>query len=372
MKPLRLAAILLASVAACVSPARAQPPPDDAISPWIHVALDEIAAHRVDPPHASRVLATVSVAMEQAVARSDPAASADAAVDGAASTVLAYFFPEDTGRFHGLAERADHASARSSGRGFALGRRTGEELIARARNDGAETPFTGNMPVGPEYWVPTPPSFLPPLLPGWGKVRTWNIGDPVRLRPPPPPRPGNPVFESELREVYAISQTLTPEQREIALFWADGPGTLTPPGHWNAIALELVHGHALDTTAAARVLAALNTAEADAFICTWDAKYTYWSLRPVTAIRPTIDPDWSPLIPTPPFPSYVSGHSAASGAASTVLSAFFPAEASQLHAWAAEAALSRLYAGIHFRSDNEAGLALGTAVGKAALDVWGR
>jgi membrane-associated phospholipid phosphatase len=311
------------------------------------------------------------VAVERAVTRSQPTASQAAAADGAASTVLTYFFPDAAGRFHGLAERAAHAAAGSNaGRGFALGRRAGEELIARAESDGAGAPFTGTIPVGPEYWVPTPPAFLPPLLPGWGQVRPWNIADPLPLRPPAPPRPGEPAFEAELREVYDVSQNLTPQQREIALFWADGPGTFTPPGHWNEIALQLVRGHALDTAAAARVFAVLNTAEADAFICIWDAKYAYWSIRPVTAIRREIDPDWSPLITTPPFPSYVSGHSGTSGAAATVLSAFFPAEAAQLHAWAAEAAVSRLYGGIHFRSDNEVGLALGTSVGEAALAAW--
>ena len=354
-----------ATAAVCVSPTRAAPSPDRPVGLWIGVALDEIAAHRVDPPHASRVLATLSVAMDRAVARSEPAASAKAAIDGAASTVLAYFF-DDGDRFRGLVK-----SGGDAGRGFALGRRIGEELIARAETDGADKPFTGTIPTGPEYWVPTPPAFLPPLLPGWGRVRPWNIGDPVPLRPPAPPRPGEPAFEAELREVYDVSQNLTPQQREIALFWADGPGTFTPPGHWNAISLELVRTHALDTAAAARVFAVLNTAEADAFICIWDAKYAYWSLRPVTAIRREIDPNWSPLISTPPFPSYVSGHSGASGAAATVLSAFFPAEATQLHAWAAEAAASRLYAGIHFPSDNHVGLELGTSVGEAALAAWG-
>jgi membrane-associated phospholipid phosphatase len=369
MKPAHLAVLVLAAAALCPLPAQARPSSDRAVGQWIGIALDEIAAHRVDPPHASRLLATLSVAMQRAVARSQPAAPADAAVDGAASTVLAYFFQEDTGRFHGL---AGHPPAGSiAGRGFALGRRTGEELVARAEADGADAPFTGTIPVGPWYWVPTPPGFLPPLLPRWGEVRPWNIADPAALRPPPPPRPGEPAFEADLQEVYYVSQTLTPEQRAIALFWADGPGTFTPPGHWNAIALGLVHAHALDTAAAARVFAVLNTAEADAFVCIWDAKYAYWSLRPVTAIRREIDPGWSPLITTPPFPSYASGHSGASGAAATVLSAFFPAEAAQLHAWAAEAAASRLYAGIHFRSDNEVGLALGTSVGEAALAAWG-
>jgi len=370
----RLAVSILAAAALCTPSAQAAPAsPDRAVSQWIAVALDEIATQRVDPPHASRVLASLSVAMQRAVVRARPAASADAAVDGAASTVLASFFHEDTGRFHGLATRAAHASADSNmGRGFALGRRAGEELVARAASDGADAAFTGTPPVGPEFWVPTAPAFLPPLLPGWGDVRPWNIGNPVALRPPPPPRPGEPAFEAEVREVYDVSRALTPEQRAIALFWADGPGTFTPPGHWNEIALGLVRTFGLDTAQAARVFAVLNTAQADAFICVWDAKYAYWSLRPITAIRREIDPSWSPLITTPPFPSYVSGHSGTSGAAATVLSAFFPSEAAQLHAWANEAALSRLYGGIHFPIDNEVGLALGTSVGEAALAAWGR
>lgn len=372
MKPIRLALALATAAALCASPAPARAPaPDRVVGDWIGVALDEIAAHRLDPPHASRVLASLSVATQVAVDRSTPAASASAAADGAGATVLAYFFPDATRRLHGLAQRAEHAPpASSAGRGFTLGRRAGEELVVRAAGDGADAPFTGTIPVGPEFWVPTPPAFLPPLLPSWGAVRPWNITDPVVLRPSPPPHPGQPAFEAELEDVYEVSRTLTAEQRAIALFWADGAGTFTPPGHWNAIALELVRRHGLDTAAAARVFAVLNTAQADAFICAWDAKYAYWSLRPVTAIRRELDPGWSPLITTPPFPSYVSGHAATSGAASTVLSAFFPAEAAQLHAWAAVAAVSRLYGGIHFRLDNEIGLALGTTVGETALTAW--
>jgi membrane-associated phospholipid phosphatase len=369
----RMLLTLVAAAALCTPSAQAGPEsPDRAVGPWIEVALDEIANHRVDPPHASRVLATLSVAMEWAVARAGPGALAVAAVDGAASTAMTYFFPDEAGRFKGLANRSLHAASRSSvGRAFALGRASGEELIARAKSDGADLPFTGTIPIGPEFWEPTPPGFLPPLLPGWARVLPWNIGDPVALRPPPPPRPGQPRFEAEVREVYEVSRTLTPEQRVIALFWADGPGTFTPPGHWNAIALDLVRADRMNTAQAARLFAVLNTAQADAFICIWDAKYAYWSLRPVTAIRREIDPDWSPLIATPPFPSYVSGHSGTSGAAATVLSAFFPAQAAQLHAWANEAALSRLYGGIHFPIDNEIGLALGSSVGEAALAAWG-
>jgi len=372
MKLARLVVSALAVAALAVPSAQAErTSPDRVVAPWIEVALDEIAAHRADPPHASRVLATLSVAMQRAVARARPAASIDAAVEGAASTVLAYFFRDDRGRFHGLATSAEHDTASlSDGRGFALGRRVGEELVARAETDGADAPFTGTIPVGPDFWVPTPPGFLPPLLPRWGKVLPWNIGDPVALRPPPPPRPSEPTFEAELREVYDVSQTLTPEQRAIALFWADGPGTFTPPGHWNAIALDLVRAHGVATAQAARLFAVLNTAQADAFICIWDGKYAYWSERPITAIRREIDPSWSSLITTPPFPSYVSGHAGTSGAAATVLSAFFPDDATELNAWAHEAARSRLYGGIHFPTDNEVGFALGTSVGGAALAAW--
>jgi membrane-associated phospholipid phosphatase len=170
--------------------------------------------------------------------------------------------------------------------------------------------------------------------------------------------------------VYAISLSLSEEQKRIADYWADGPGTATPPGHWNLIALDLVRKADWGTVPTARLFAALNTAQADAFIACWDAKYAYWSLRPVTAIRRLIDPSWLPYITTPPFPSYVSGHSTSSGAASSVLAALFPSRADELAATAEEAAVSRLYGGIHFSSDNEVGLELGRRVGIAAVRAY--
>jgi membrane-associated phospholipid phosphatase len=356
--------LALAVAGGLAAPAQAKPrPPAQPVAGWITVTLDEIAAHRVDPPHASRALATLSVAAERAVERVRGRRADAAAVDGAASTVLPYFFPDRSSSFERIAERSAHS------RGFQAGRRAGQQLLARAAADGAATPWSGTIPAGPEFWTPTPPGFLPPLLPGWAAVRPWNVHAPAALLPPAPPRPGSTAFARELREVYAVSQTLTARQREIALFWADGAGTFTPPGHWNAIAADLVRAQGLPLRREAQLFATLNTAQADAFICAWLAKYTYWSLRPVTAIRREVDPAWSPLIATPPFPGYVSGHSTTSAAAATVLAAFFPRQARQLRAWAEEAAVSRLYAGIHFRSDNVAGLEVGTAAGKAALAV---
>ncbi len=361
----RMVVVSIVAAALLAPSARAEPASaEQPVTEWIGLTLDEVAAHRLDPPHASRLLATLSVAVERGVERVDGHTAAAAAVDGAASTVLPYFFPDRAAAFESLAQRSAGES------GFSAGVRAGRKLLQRAAGDGADIPWNGTIPVGPEFWVPTPPGFLPPLLPGWGQVEPWNVETPGALLPPPPPRPGSVQFEAEVHEVYDVSQTLTQEQRAIALFWADGAGTFTPAGHWNAIAVELLETHPLSLRREALLFATLNTAQADAFICAWLTKYTYWSLRPATAIQRELDPAWMPLITTPPFPSYISGHSTTSAAAATVLSAFFPEEAQQLSDRAREAALSRLYGGIHFRSDNETGLRVGAVTGLAAVVAW--
>ena len=121
----------------------------------------------------------------------------------------------------------------------------------------------------------------------------------------------------EVHEVYTVSQALTADQKRIADDWADGPGTVTPPGHWNRIALDHARLAGWSTLRESQLFSALNTAQADAFIACWDAKHTYWTQRPVTAIRRLIPgaSSWLSYIGTPPFPSYVSGHSSTSGAA---------------------------------------------------------
>jgi hypothetical protein len=332
------------------------------VTGWIDVELAEIAAHRTNPPRASRGLALLSVAMLKAT--KVPPGHQEAAVAGAASTVLTYVYPDRADAFAELAvrKRPKHA--------LAAGRRIGERVVANARTDGSDAVWQGTVPAGPGLWVPTPPAFAPPLEVLAGTWRTWNIRSGSQFLPAPPPAFGSKAYAREVAEVYEVSRSLTDEQKQIANFWADGPGTVTPPGHWNQIALELIRGHRLSAPAAARVLAALNTAQADAFIACWNAKFTYWSERPVTAIRRELDPSWLSYIGTPPFPSYVSGHSSTSGAASRVLAAYFRDAAPQLRAWAEEAAVSRLYGGIHFRSDNEAGLALGRKVAKPAISRY--
>jgi PAP2 superfamily len=344
-------------------PTRAGAAEQSAVAPWIELELSAIASHSTNPPRASRALAHVSRAMY--LAALDGGQARDEAVAGAASTVLVHFYPDEAGRIDALARRL----ADVNGRAFAGGRRAGRLLIARAESDGSDAVWTGSPPTGPGYWVPTTPG-SPPLEPLAGTWQTWNLQVGAPFRPGPPPAYGTHAFRDELREVHAVSRKLTEEQKQIADYWADGAGTVTPPGHWNRIALDDLGAARLSTLRASLLFSALNTAQADAFIACWDAKYAYWTLRPVTAIRRLIDPTWLSYIVTPPFPAYVSGHSTTSAAASTVLAALFPDRAGKLGAMAEEAAISRLYGGIHFRSDNEAGLELGRRVGTVAVQAY--
>src|SRR5262249_13767631 len=152
-------------------------------------------------------------------------------------------------------------------------------------------------------------------------------------------------------EVQRFVASPTPSETEIARFWADGPGTVTPPGHWFQIAGELIARDGLDTPRAARLLGLLGATLMDAAISCWDTNYAYLLLRPTQA-----DPGLVTPIPTPPFPSYTSGHATFSAAASEVLAQFFPQDAARLRGLAEEAALSRVYGGIHYRFDSEVGM----------------
>src|SRR4029434_298141 len=234
-------------------------------------------------------------------------------------------------------------------------------------------------------WVPTPPAFLPYLLPQWGFVAPFGMNSSSQFRPPGPPSLDSERYATDYEEVKelgaAVGSTRTEEQSEIAQFWADGAGTETPPGHWNSVAQTIAAERANTLEENARLFALLNIAMADAAICAWDAKYTFDFWRPVTAIafaEPELN--WMSFIVTPPFPDYTSGHSTFSGAAATVLALFYGTDdlpftigsdflpgvyrsfPTTLIA-AGEAADSRLYGGIHYRSANEDGLHVGIAIG---------
>jgi len=194
-----------------------------------------------------------------------------------------------------------------------------------------------------------------------GQVQPFFMGAGSQVRPAPPPAFGSPAFDAAVAEVRRISDTRTARQDSIAKFWAMGTGTLIA-GFWNARAAELIKRKRLGEREAAHVLALMNTAAMDGLIACADGKFTYWLLRPSQA-----DPAISLPIGLPNFPSYPSNHACFSGAAGYVLGALFPLERQRLSRMAYEAGVSRVFAGIHYRFDSDAGLEIARKVARLAL-----
>jgi membrane-associated phospholipid phosphatase len=373
------------------------------VLPWTAIALDLVKRTRRNPIRAGRGLALLHAAISDAVVaafdakqayfRERPAVvepailqqgpispgvstfpSEQAAIAGAASTVLIDLFPEETiERINAQASDAANtcleagANYRSDvAAGLALGRSIGQLAVTRGQADGSDLDWDGNRThKGEGYWGPTPPRYIPyPLEPTAGSWRTWVVRDVAAIRPPPPPIWGSPAWRAELDAVRQATAQRTPEQAKAALFWAGNDGTVSPAGIWLEIARDLIKRDRLNTLQAANVLATTSVAVADAFICCWDAKYTYWSARPIQGDI-TLDVQF----PTPPFPSYTSGHATISGAAATALGHAFPADADALLARAHEAKNSRLWAGFHFPIDNDVGLAHGQQVARLVIDA---
>jgi hypothetical protein len=271
-----------------------------------------------------------------------------------------------------------------------FGRAIAEAIYAWSLEDGSQTQLEYAVSTNAGAWQPTAPKFANALLPHWGDNRPFalNAGDECEIAPAPVySEEKDSAFYQEGLEVYTTSQTLTDEQREIALFWSDDPGkTATPPGHWLSILNQVVNEQNLSLNRAAEAYAKLGIAVADSFIGCWSAKYDYNLLRPITYIHNVIDENWQPLLTTPPFPEYPSGHSVQSGAAAFVLTELF-GEAfaftdhthdghglqarsfSSFQQAAEEAAVSRLYGGIHFRAAIEKGLEQGECIGNKVLSL---
>jgi hypothetical protein len=200
------------------------------------------------------------------------------------------------------------------------------------------------------------------LTPLFGKVKMWNVPTVEEVRPGPPPAPGSPEFEKDVAELRRFASHMTISQRRIANWWEDGLGSYTPPGHWNKFAKEAIVKAKLNPLRSARVFAYMNTAIMDAGVACWDAKYYYHYPRPIETIA-----GFKTILGTPNFPAYTSGHSTFSAAGAEVLAHFFPSDAAQFRAWAEEAAVSRLYGGIHYRFDAEVGVTQGKNVGAYAV-----
>jgi PAP2 superfamily len=373
----------------------------DVVTDWKNSALDAIRADRTAPPIASRSLAIVHAAIYDAVngiARThEPylvpsavsnSASRVAAASAAAHQTLIGLFPSHTSTFDALhaAILATIPNSPQKTAGIVWGEFVANQILAARANDGSNAIVQPPGGSGPGVWVPTPPLLLPYLLPQWGFVVPFAMSSSSQFRPAGPPALDSHQYAADYEEVKqlgaAVGSTRTEDQTEIALFWADGAGTETPPGHWNRIAQIIGAARGTTLEENARLFALLNIAMADAAICSWDAKYTYHFWRPVTAIAVT-DPqlNWMSFIVTPPFPDYTSGHSTFSAAAATVLPLFFGTEDlpfttgsdflpgvfrsfSTCMDAAEEAAASRIYGGIHFRSASEDGLQAGSSIGE--------
>ncbi|MEX0767034.1 MAG: vanadium-dependent haloperoxidase [Microthrixaceae bacterium] len=252
-----------------------------------------------------------------------------------------------------------------------LGTTVGSSVLTFASSDGA-LPWAGSpsdLPSGGD-WVPTPEMFAPALEPLAGSWRPWNFEGANQFRPPTPPARGSAEHKAATDQVFAEATNISDRNLRLAAFWDQGPGTSTPPGYWMSdIAADSLRQATVADQASG--LALLATAEADAGIASWDSKYFFRTVRPVTVIRDTKSPQWLPSLQTPPFPAYVSGHAAYSTAAAQVMSALRPERTDEFFDAAAEATDSRLTGGIHYWYDLVQGATLGQKVGAAALDKAG-
>ena len=376
---------------------------------WNAAALQAIRLDRTPPPNAARDLAILQRAIDRAVETVASRQSESPVVAAMESTAAAQaghdalvaLFPDQAAMFDAAlgASLAGLPAGRAQARGMAIGGSAAAAELAARSQDGSNAVVSYTPSTSTGLWRPTPPGFAGALDPQWGHVTPFVLASPSQFRPPSPPALDSPEYATALNEVESLgaanSTTRTPDQTQIALFWNDGSGTSTPPGHWNeiaaAVALQRHDGLLKD----ARLFARLDTALADAAIACWDAKFAYNLWRPVTAIhsadqdgnpQTTTDPTWAPLIATPPFPSYVSGHSTFSAAAATVLTHAFGPDVqlavtsdslpgvvrhyASFQAAAQEAGMSRIYGGIHYSFDNTAGQALGNAVGEYVISHW--
>ena len=273
-----------------------------------------------------------------------------------AANVLAYFFPEKKDSILQMAHAASQSRINAGVQfpsdaeaGWKLGEQVAIEIIEKAKNDGSAKVWDGAMNKDPKKWTGAYPmgitlsSFLPIVL---------KSAD--QFRPPAPPD-----FDADMKELKSFKQTF--KSRSVAYYWASTGDV------WSDLANKKIFEYRMsdDAPAVARIYAVLNTAYHDMAIAIFDAKYTYWGIRPNQ-----YDTTYKSLIPTPPFPGYPSGHAAGAGTSSAVLEYFFPADAKQFQQLAKECADSRFYAGIHFRTDNETALRMGKEMGKYIVETW--
>lgn len=392
------------------------------LADWLAKIYDLVRQERFSPPSAARAYGYVSVAAYEAIVAGMPnrrslagqlnelwpapgpghsnrihwPIALNACVEQAA---LAAFADRSVGSQDALRSYAAQVRSRLAGGVDSLvvadseshGNRVGNHVASWIMADGYREilglPYT--PPVGPGLWERTLPNRGAAIEPYWERVRPMALPAVDSCAPPAPvpfsSEPGSPFWEQAMT-VYRTSSGLTPEQRDTALYWRDNPDGTSglPSGHWMLIGAGVVRDRGLDLAAAAEVFALCGISLADAFTSCWTEKYRTNLLRPITYIRNVIDEDWLSFVNSPAFPEYTSGHSVGSAAAAATLSALLgetafvddtglpygrPSRSYSSFAEAAqEAAISRLYGGIHYPMAIDVGLKQGAHVSEVVLD----
>ena len=317
---------------------------------------------------ASRILTYLSIAQHRAALAAEASKdgsthpSVSVAIGAASVVVLSQFYPLSAATLETQFD-ADLAAQGWPGRknqdatsGEAVGRAVGAAVLAQAATDNYLAVVPPTQPPGPGKWAPMPN----PVRSLFG-VRPFFLTSADQIRPGPPPAFGSAEYLAALAEIRGISDTRTTEQVSIAQTWAFGAAPFTA-GAENLIADQLLAEHHRSEKDAARILAYANAAAFDAQIACWDAKFFYYFIRPTQA-----DPAITVAVPLPNHPSYPSGHACITGAIMSVLMDAFPSERDRLEEIIEIAGLSRMYGGIHYRFDIDAGGAIGRQAAAIAL-----
>jgi len=346
----------LAALIACVPAAQATANDPAASSPtltWNRIALESIGRTKTTQHEAFRLLAYLSLAQYAALERAGSAPTDDA-VAAASAQVISGLMPAQAA-YVAEQRRAQPWQASEHGQ------RVAQRVLAQARDDGFATQWRGQLPQAAYAWrsMVQPPA--PPAYPAVGGMRTFLAESGSAFRSAPPPALGSSQFLADVEEVRRHTAAPTEETTRIAKFYDMTTGTMVA-GYWNGRAAALMREHPTSELQAARVLATLNTAMTDAVVACHDAKYAYWVPRPSQA-----DTSIKPLIGVPNHPSYPSNHSCVSTSAALVLAHFYPQARASLETSAIEAGVSRIYAGLHYRFDVDAGAEIGRKVAAAAI-----
>jgi hypothetical protein len=410
-KTLLLASLFFAGVSVAVNPAAAQTV--NPVVQWNRTLLTIVRTPGAQPAtvHATRSFAILHAAIYDAVNSIDRThklylvhlsgvsrqASQDAAASAAAHEILVKLYPKFQTSLDSQFEQllAEIPDSQGKTEGIHIGETVADDILAIRNHDGSGAPPPPFVPVNvPGSYQLTPPNFKPAQFTHWSKVTPFAIEFANQFRPGPPPALTSDSYEDSFNEIKSVgvlnSTTATADQKQIGLFWN---GAIQ--NYWNEIAQTLSIDHHLSTAQNARLFALLDLSLADSVIAFYDAKYTFNFWRPVTAIRTAdtdnnpqtlADPNWLPQSTnTAPDPSYPGAHASISHAAATVLISFFDSNRFEQQVTsetlpgvvrsfetisdiAAEATVSRVLAGQHFRFDENAGQRLGNDVGDFVFD----